>query len=570
MSEIIRLYGTPEPPVILESITIGQLSFTLEEGALRHIKVGGIEIIRCIAFLVRDRDWGTLTPRLSLLSSESADTSFSLHLEAEFEAPTAILNVSIFVEAEQGKLTMRAEGIPNGIFETNRAGFTVLHPARLAGRPVSVKHSDSSIEESTFPFLIDPWQPFKDIKAITHFADGLSVDCTFTGDTFEMEDQRQWGDASYKTYVRPLALPWPYTLSQSQPLAQSVSVSWNRTNKRQLESNNNVLSEALFPETAILLTPKDAMKLIKHPEDIRQVLPQRLLCNLDTTTGAVAESFEAYAKLQAVMPNLVFDLELICGFEDPPALELAQLRVAMDAAGFKPESVMLCPAVDRISTPPGSDWPNCPPLEEIHNASANTFGDLIRGGGMVTFFPELNRKRPPLEKLDFVSHSLCPIVHASDDLSVMETLEAIPHIIRSARAIIGDAEYRIGPSTIAMRHNPYGQRTFPNPDLNRLCMADNDPRHGAAFGAAYVIGLATALADSGVTVWTPSELYGPRGLSGPITKAISLLASCAGKSVHRASIKNDLAELVLGSLQIKANLTSQSFSGLGPFEFKAS
>ena len=571
MSEVIRLYGTLEPPAISDSITIGQLSFTLEEGALRHIRVGSIEIIRCIAFLIRDRDWGTLTPRLSLLSSESADTSFSLHLEAEFETPTATLNVSIFVEAVQDKLTMRAEGIPNGIFETNRAGFTVLHPARLAGRPVSVKHSDSSIEASTFPFLIDPWQPFKDIKAITHFADGLAVDCTFTGDTFEMEDQRQWGDASYKTYVRPLALPWPYTLSQSQPLTQSVSISWNRTNKRQPKSNDTcVFGKALFPETAILVTPKDAVRLIKHPADIRQVSPQRLLCNVDTTTGAIAEYFDAYAKLQAVMPNFVYDLELICGFEDPPALELVQLRVAMDAAGFKPESVMLCPAVDRISTPPGSDWPKCPPLEEIHSASANTFSDLARGGGMATFFPELNRKRPPLEKLDFVSHSLCPIVHASDDLSVMETLEAIPHITRSARAIIGDAEYRIGPSTIAMRHNPYGQRTFPNPDLNRLCMADNDPRHAAAFGAAYVIGLATALADSGVTVWTPSELYGPRGLSGPITKAISLLASCAGKSVHRATIKNDLAELVIGSLQITANLTSQPFDGLGPFEFKTS
>jgi hypothetical protein len=571
MSEVIRLYGTLEPPAISDSITIGQLSFTLEEGALRHIRVGSIEIIRCIAFLVRDRDWGTLTPRLSLLSSESTDTSFSLHLEAEFETPTATLDVSIFVEALQDKLTMRAEGIPNGIFETNRAGFTVLHPATLAGRPVSVEHSDSSIEASTFPFLIDPWQPFKDIKAITHFADGLAVDCTFTGDTFEMEDQRQWGDASYKTYVRPLALPWPYTLSRSQPLTQSVSISWNRTNKRQPKNSDPcVLDEALFPETAILLTPKDAVRLIKHPADIRQVSPQRLLCNVDTTTGAITENFEAYAKLQAVMPHFVYDLELICGFEDPPELELVQVRAAMDAAGFKPESVMLCPAVDRISTPPGSDWPKCPPLEEIHCASANTFVDLIRGGGMVTFFPELNRKRPPLEKLDFVSHSLCPIVHASDDLSVMETLEVIPHIIRSARAIIGDAEYRIGPSTIAMRHNPYGQRTFPNPDLSRLCMADNDPRHGAAFGAAYVIGLATALADSGVTVWTPSELYGPRGLYGPITKAISLLASCAGKSVHRATIKNDLAELVIGSLQITANLTSQPFGGLGPFEFKTS
>ncbi len=571
MSEIIRLYGTLEPPTISESITIGQLSFALEEGALRHIRVGSIEIIRCIAFLVRDRDWGTLTPRLSLLSSESTDTSFSLHLKAEFETPTATLDVSIFVEAVQDKLTMRAEGIPNGIFETNRAGFTVLHPATLAGSPVSVEHSDSSIEASTFPFLIDPWQPFKDIKAITHFADGLAVDCTFTGDTFEMEDQRQWGDASYKTYVRPLALPWPYTLSQSQPLVQSVSISWHKTKKRQPKSNDTcVIGAALFPETAILLTPKDAVRLIKYPADIKQVSPQRLLCNVDTTTGAIADYFEAYAKLQAVMPNFVYDLELICGFEDPPALELVQLRVAMDAAGFKPESVMLCPAADRISTPPGSDWPKCPPLEEIHSASANTFGDLVCGGGMATFFPELNRKRPPLEKLDFVSHSLCPIVHASDDLSVMETLEAIPHITRSTRAIIGDAEYRIGPSTIAMRHNPYGQRTFPNPDLNRLCMADSDPRHGAAFGAAYVIGLATVLADSGVTVWTPSELYGPRGLYGPITKAISLLASCAGKSVHRATIKNGLAELVIGSLQITANLTSQPCGGLGAFEFKTS
>ena len=91
MSEIFRLYGTLEPPLNSEHFRMGQLSFTLEEGALRHIKVGDIEIIRRIAFLVRDRDWGTLTPRLSLLSSKRFDTRFSLHLEAEFETSTAIL-----------------------------------------------------------------------------------------------------------------------------------------------------------------------------------------------------------------------------------------------------------------------------------------------------------------------------------------------------------------------------------------------------------------------------------------------------------------------------------------------
>jgi len=33
-----------------------------------------------------------------------------------------------------------------------------------------------------------------------------------------MEDQRNWTDASYKTYVRPLALPWPYTLATGATL----------------------------------------------------------------------------------------------------------------------------------------------------------------------------------------------------------------------------------------------------------------------------------------------------------------------------------------------------------------
>ena len=88
---------------------------------------------------------------------------------------------------------------------------------------------------------------------------------------------------------------------------------------------------------------------------------------------------------------------------------------------------------------------------------------MTLGGGMFSYFTELNRKRPPVALLDFVTHATNPIVHAADDDSVMETLEALPHITRSTRAIIGGGRYRIGPSTIAMRQNPYGARTMPNP-----------------------------------------------------------------------------------------------------------
>mgnify|MGYP006195238293 CR=1 FL=1 len=55
---------------------------------------------------------------------------------------------------------------------------------------------------------------------------------TANGDVFEMEDQRNWTDASYKTYVRPLALPWPYTLEAGTELEQAVtpSLDWLERN----------------------------------------------------------------------------------------------------------------------------------------------------------------------------------------------------------------------------------------------------------------------------------------------------------------------------------------------------
>ena len=53
---------------------------------------------------------------------------------------------------------------------------------------------------------------------------------------------------------------------------------------------------------------------------------------------------------------------------------------------------------------------------------------------MFSFFTELNRKRPPAQLLDFVHNSTCPIVHAADDRSVMETHEALPYQVATARS----------------------------------------------------------------------------------------------------------------------------------------
>ena len=45
------------------------------------------------------------------------------------------------------------------------------------------------------------------------------------GDAFEMEDQRNWADASFKTYVRPLSKPRPYVIAKGAADRQRITVS---------------------------------------------------------------------------------------------------------------------------------------------------------------------------------------------------------------------------------------------------------------------------------------------------------------------------------------------------------
>ena len=129
-----------------------------------------------------------------------------------------------------------------------------------------------------------------------------------------------------------------------------------------------------------------------------------------------------------------------------------------------------------------------PSAAVIAQAARAAFPGLPLGGGMYSYFTELNRKRPPAGLHDYITHATCPIVHAADDRSVMETLECLPYIVRSTRAMTGATPYHIGPSQIGCRDNPYGASIPPNPDDRRVCLARNDPRQRGLFNAAWTLG----------------------------------------------------------------------------------
>ena len=104
-----------------------------------------------------------------------------------------------------------------------------------------------------------------------------------------------------------------------------------------------------------------------------------------------------------------------------------------------------------------------PAWAELAAAARAAFPGIPVGGGMFSYFTELNRKRPPAGLFDFVGHTICPLVHAGDDLSLTEGLEALPYIFKTTRSFAGDTPYWLFPTTIAMRQNPYGAAPAENP-----------------------------------------------------------------------------------------------------------
>ena len=79
--------------------------------------------------------------------------------------------------------------------------------------------------ETEFPLLISPHQPFKDLGAISWepTAD-LKATVAFAGETFETEDQRNWTDASFKTYCTPLERPFPVEIETGSLVDQRITV----------------------------------------------------------------------------------------------------------------------------------------------------------------------------------------------------------------------------------------------------------------------------------------------------------------------------------------------------------
>ena len=512
-ANVVR-YGREEPLPERVPLRAGPLSAVLENGDLRYVRLDGELVVLRLYGAVRDRNWDTIEPRFIEYAVEQGDDRFAVRYTAE-----CVGGDVDFVW--RGQLTGTADGVITAVFDgearstflRNRIGWCVLHPMSLAGLPVETETPDGPVSGS-FPVAIAPWQPFFDMQAIAHpTAGGGRVTIRFEGDLFEMEDQRNWTDASYKTYSTPLRLPYPVEIAAGQRVGQTVTIEGTAGSRSTSPGPTRDAEPASVTlrvrDEVVGMMPAIGLGRASHGEplndrevELLQVFsPGHLRLPIDLTAEewrdrlrsgtAEAMALGVPAELEVVAGDNGEGLDALFRAVQELALPLARVFVYL-AGGYTTTGVVLDEAIARRDTA--------------------GIGAPV-GGGSRAYFTELNRAvgSLPLGSMEIVGYAVNPQVHAFDNASLVETLRAQAETVRSGRAMAPDRTLAVGPITLKPRFNP--NATGPDPALAPGTLpASVDARQPSLFAAAWTVGSLANLAPTGVDALTYYETTGWRGL----------------------------------------------------------
>jgi D-apionolactonase len=474
--------------------------FETHTGFLRKIVHGETEIVRAIYAAVRDENWNTVEPAIEVRNVHVEQNEFRVDFDALCQAAGICFYWSGSIEAHGPKLVFAFKGEARSSFRKNRIGLCVLHPIReCAALPCLIQDTRGKWSEAFFPGYISPHQPFKDFRGLRWSPrSGVEAELLFQGDIFENEDQRNWTDASFKTYCTPLAHPFPVLIEAGTKLYQQVALD--------LKSKEPVHpAESQIPDIQLgkfdveVPMPRLGLGMASHGRRLSQMQLQRLKklrlshlrVDLRLTRDAwvneyrlaVEEAVAIGARLQAAL------------FVSDNALqELGQFRNIMD-----PAIVHSCLIFHEKEISTSERW--------LLMAQELLPGVQIVAGTNA-YFAELNRNRPP--KGFPAAYSINPQVHAFDDRSVMENLEAQPATVESARQFCEHGVV-LSPITLRPRFNPNATSKTIEPQGQLPGAVDR--RQRTMVGACWMAGsLAALLPCEGVVSLTYFETTGWRGL----------------------------------------------------------
>ena len=498
--------------------TLGTWSFERRDDEIADLQWGGSRVLRSIRPVIRDGDWNTVPVVVDVVSGGDA--------EIELAVQSEVFSGTLRLALDGDDLVVTLDLVAARDVDTNRTGLIVLHPPQLAGHDLAVGHLDGTTETTRLAPEISAHQPVFDIASLGWNDDDVQVHVRFDGDVFEMEDQRNWTDASFKTYSRPLSLPFPYRVAAGGHVVQSLRISAVRAEAEAAPDAPADTVIALHPAGPF---PSIGVAASSAPDPAPAVEPlgSTLLVEADLAGVDWRAALD-----RAASAGLPLDVRLVL---DPDAPE----KVAEAIAALDGVEVVRATAFHQVS-------------DARHVSDAESVGLLRRAladhartvpviGGSRSHFTELNRELHRLpDDLDGLAVTVTPLFHSTDTEQIVESVAIQRLVAEETVTRARGLPVHIGPVTLRPRFNDVAaapQPLSPHADLRDgygpQFTGLDDVRQSAPELAAWTVASAAALAVPGVASivwfeeWGPRGIHDPDGTPFPVAEALRQLAALA-------------------------------------------
>ncbi len=523
-------WNDPEPEPV--EVALGPWRFELRGDELADLRFDGSTIARSLRAVARDRDWNTVPAEV-----ESVDARpDGVDVEVAMRGLGADLTARLEVRAGEGRFSVRLVATSHTEFSSNRLGLIVLHQPDLAGTELEIGTPAGEVRRTRFPVEISPDQPAMDIRTLAWTYDGVATSVAFSGDVFEMEDQRNWTDASYKTYSTPLSRPFPVTLAAGSVVEQSAVFEARRIAARAADPAADaplrvalVASDRLAPAVTLGASTVPDAGWVPHP------LPDGItgiLVELDARTPSWWAALERARREAGALP---LDVRITADHPDGVA-------AVVEAAAAAGPVARLAVFAARGHVTEASLW------QALADVAGRLLPDAELIGGARSHFTELNRRHGELPgDLEGIAFALTPQMHATERAQLVESIPVQAAVVRDAARIAAGRDLHVGPITLRSRFNAVATSALAGGaagDLANGYGAANvegasDPRQSSEALAAWTVASFAAICGAAAEYGEVSsidyfETLGPRGTRDaegafPVAAAIAAIAGLGGR-----------------------------------------
>ena len=521
-SATFLVHGTDTPSPVPKPLWAGPLTLDYDHGDLRSVRLGEREILRRICGAVRDQNWGTVPGILSEERIEVSGSTFRITYTSTHRQKNVHFVWHAEVEGEaDGTLRFGFDGEARSTFLRNRIGLCVLHPIReCAGARTRATRIDGTSRELEFPKIVAAEQPvtgFDSLAELAHeIVPGIWARVCFEGEVFETEDQRNWIDASFKTYGTTLRLPFPVEVKAGARIRQRVTVKLVGAGVSGI--SRHFARDVRAPVSQEIVTIELANEVCRLPE-IGLCASGEEQPFSETEGARMAALNLGHLRTDVKLDDSTWGLRLRSAARSATALGLPlELAVHLPPDGDPRE----LPALRRELTRVRADVSRVLAFQDGEGSSTTAVVASVRehlgdlevpiGAGSNADLYQLNLRRPP-SHADFICWSMNPQVHAGDSRSLMETPEAAAAQVASVKCYVPGAPLVISPITMRPRFNPNATDAEAEASLS----ADRspiqvDPRQMSLVGASWTVAMLAALAPAEVESLTFYEMIGWLGV----------------------------------------------------------